>query len=99
MFPTHIPTSLPMKSILTTSTTTITPNVEVYMLKLQSKKGLNLGERVLGSSTTKPVTTSDSKYKGNGAYVQTYNKTEKETTRARDRKIEVVEQYHENEIA
>lgn len=61
------------------------------MLKLQSKKGLNLGKRGLGSSTTRPVTTFDSKYKGKGVYVKP---TTKEKRKLQELKIERLKQLN-----
>lgn len=59
-----------MTPILTTSTTKSTPNVEVDMSKLQSKKGLNINEGGLGSSTIKHVATSDPSGKGKDVQVE-----------------------------
>ena len=77
VFPNQIPTSLPMKSIMTTSTKNTIPNVEFDMSKLQSKKGLNIIEKASGSSTAKPVATSDPKDKGKGVKVDTIQKENK----------------------
>ena len=63
-----------MKATMATLTKTTTPNVEVDMSKLQSKKGLNINDEGSSSSTFKPDATSESKGKGiffsNGAYKQ-----------------------------
>lgn len=59
-----IPTSLPMKVVMTNLTTTTASNVKIDMSKLQSKKWLNKNKGG-SSSTSKPVTTSNPKDKEN----------------------------------
>lgn len=90
---TQILTSIQMKSIVTSSTTTtkIYPNVEFNILKLQSNKGLNINEGGSGSSTAKPVTTFDPKDKGKGVHVEP---TTEEKKKLREIKMEKLRQLN-----
>lgn len=51
------------KAIMSTLTTTTTSNVEVDVLNLQLKKGMNIREEGTCSTTTKPIATHGRKDK------------------------------------
>lgn len=77
MISTQIPTSLSMKSIVTTSKTTSTSNVKVNISKFQSKKGLNISEWGSGYSIFKAIATSEAKGKVKGTQVERKTKEKK----------------------
>lgn len=59
-----------MKLVMTTFTTTVIPNFDIDMSILQSKKGLNVIGGGSGSSTIKPIGTSEPKGKGKVVHVK-----------------------------
>lgn len=63
---TQLPTSLPMKPIMTTSITiSNAPSINVDLSKTQTNKGLNINGGGSSSATTKPITSAP-KDKGKG---------------------------------